>query len=149
MVFDANPAKKRTFRHNLNIVYHIKIGHPMNHAFWCLHLCLLFVLALLVLTSHAAASTLSLSAPSDVNICGNGSYSLSYDCSNDVSNASASILVPIGFQYSEKAKLIFNGRESFREPSTIGQLLTWDLTTALRSCRYIVINEWYWRMEAC
>lgn len=114
----------------------------MNHAFWCLHLCLLFVLALLVLTSHAAASTLSLSAPSDVNICGNGSYSLSYDCSNDVSNASASILVPIGFQYSEKAKLIFNGRESFREPSTIGQLLTWDLTTALRSCRYIVINEW-------
>ncbi len=142
MVFNADFAKERTLRRNLNLIHYIKISCSTNHAFWCLHLCLLFALVLLVLSSHAAASSLSLSAPSEVDVCGNGSYSLSYACSNDASSVSASIQEPIGFQYSGKSKLIFDGRESSCEPSTNGQSLTWDLTTALRSCRYIVINEW-------
>lgn len=141
MVFNADFAKERTLRHNLNIVYYIKISHLTNHAFWCLHRFLLFMIVFQVLSYHAAASSLALSAPLDIDVCGNGSYCLRYACSNDDGNVSASIQEPIGFQYSGKSKLIFDNRESPCEPSTNGQSLTWDLTTVLRSCRHIVINE--------
>ena len=141
MVSNADFARERTHQHNSNLINYIKASHSTNDVFWCSYLSLLFALVLLVLSSHAGASSLSLFAPPDVDVCGNGSYSLSYACSNDASSVFASILEPIGFQYSGKSKLIFNSRESPCEPSTNGQSLTWDLTTALRSYRHIVINE--------
>jgi len=99
-------------------------------------------LALLAILSPAAASEFSLSAPTEVDVCIDGAYGLSFVCSADASSLSASVQIPEGFQYAGNSRAIFCGSESACGPVVSGQSLSWDLSFALKACRHVVINEW-------
>ncbi|MCX6670171.1 MAG: lamin tail domain-containing protein [Methanothrix sp.] len=104
--------------------------------------CILLSLVLLVVSSPAAASELSLSAPAEVDVCGAGAYGLSFVCSAEASSLLALVEVPEGFQYAGNSRAIFGDRESDCQPVVSGRSLSWDLSLALKACRHVVINEW-------
>jgi hypothetical protein len=106
-----------------------------------LHYILLLSLFFLLFIPPSAASTLSLSAPKDIDVSGPGTYGVSYNCSENASSLSASIMIPDGFAYSRGARVCLGTCNLPFEPSINGQSMMWDLSAALRSCRSIVINE--------
>lgn len=89
----------------------------------------------------AAASSLSLFAPPEVNVSGEGVYEMNFISSDDVRSLSARLQVPEGFSYTGNTKMIWDGEQSSCEPYQSGQSLQWDLSGALKSCRHIIINE--------
>lgn len=103
-----------------------------------LHIFILFHIILL----PAAASSLSLFAPSEVDISGEGVYEMNFICSDDAKSLSALLLLPQGFSYPGDANLIWHGTKSSCEPYQSGQSLQWDISSALKSNRDIIINEW-------
>ncbi len=90
----------------------------------------------------AAASSLSLSGPPQVDVSGEGVYGMNFISSDDAGSLSARLLVPEGFGYAGNAKITWGGTESSIEARQSGQSLQWDLSQALKSCRHIVVNEW-------
>ncbi len=90
----------------------------------------------------AAASSLSLFAPSEVDISGEGVYEMNFISSDDARSLSAQLQVPLGFSYARNAKIIWDGTKSSCEPYQSGQSLQWDISSALKSNRHIIINEW-------
>jgi uncharacterized repeat protein (TIGR01451 family) len=90
----------------------------------------------------AAASSLSLFAPPVVNVSGEGVYEMNFISSDDARSLSALLQVPEGFSYAGNAGIIWHGTKSSCVPSQSGQSLQWDLSSALKSCRHIIINEW-------
>ncbi|MCX6673331.1 MAG: lamin tail domain-containing protein [Methanothrix sp.] len=90
----------------------------------------------------AAASSLSLSAPPEVDVSGEGVYEMNFICSDDARSLSARFQVPLGFSYTGNTKIIWDGTQSSCEPYQSDQSLQWDLSSALKSRRHIIINEW-------
>jgi uncharacterized repeat protein (TIGR01451 family) len=90
----------------------------------------------------AAASSLSLFAPSEVDVSGEGVYEMNFISSDDARSLSALLLVPDGFSYPGNANIIWQGTKSSCEPYLSGQSLQWDISSALKSNRHIIINEW-------
>ena len=101
----------------------------------------LFILFQIILLP-AAASSLSISAPPEVDVAGEGAYEMNFICSDDARSLSALLQVPEGFSYTGNAKIVLNGMQSSCEPYQSGQSLQWDLSSALKSCRHIMVNEW-------
>jgi uncharacterized repeat protein (TIGR01451 family) len=90
----------------------------------------------------AAASSLNLFGPPEIDVSGEGIYEMNFTSSDDARSLSARLQVPEGFSYNGNAKIIWDGMESSCEPSMSGQSLQWDLSSALKSGRHIIINEW-------
>ncbi|HUS74709.1 MAG TPA: lamin tail domain-containing protein [Methanothrix sp.] len=90
----------------------------------------------------AVASSLSLSAPPEVDVSGEGAYEMNFVCSDDAHSLSALLQVPEGFSHAGNGKIILDGTQSPYEPYQSGQSLQWDLSSALKSCRHVVVNEW-------
>jgi hypothetical protein len=107
-----------------------------------LHILLVAFILLHTILLPAAASSLSVSAPPEVDISGEGAYEMNFICSNDANSLSALFQVPEGFSYTGNTKIILNGAQSSCEPSQSGQSLQWDLSSALKSCRHVMVNEW-------
>lgn len=91
----------------------------------------------------AAASSLSLSSPKEIDVSGEDVYEMNFISSEDARSLSALMQVPEGFSYTGNAKIICDGTESSCEPYQSGPSLQWDVSSALKSCRQIVINECY------
>ncbi len=89
----------------------------------------LFILFYIILLP-AAASSLSLSAPAEVDVSGEGAYEMNFICSDDARSLSALLRVPEGFSYTGNAKIVLNGMQSSCEPYQSGQSLQWDLSSA-------------------
>ncbi len=102
----------------------------------------LLSLASLAVPSSGAASELSLSAPAEVDVCRAKAYGLGFVCSAEASSLSAQVQIPEGFQYAGNSRAIFGDRQSECQPVVSGRSLSWDLSLALKACRYVVINEW-------
>ena len=107
-----------------------------------LHFILVGFMLLHIILSHAAASSLSLSAPPEVDVSGEGVYEMDFISSDDARSLSALLQVPEGFSHTGNAKIILGGTQSSWEPYQSGQSLHWDLSGALKSCRHIIVNEW-------
>ncbi|MCX6680528.1 MAG: lamin tail domain-containing protein [Methanothrix sp.] len=90
----------------------------------------------------AAASSLSLFAPSEVDISGEGVYEMNFISSDDARSLSAQLQLPLGFSSPGNANIIWHGTKSSCEPNHGGQSLQWDISSALKSNRHIIINEW-------
>ncbi|MGB5101127.1 MAG: lamin tail domain-containing protein [Methanothrix sp.] len=90
----------------------------------------------------AAASSLSLLCPPDVDVSGEGVYEMNFISSDDARSLSALLQIPEGFIYAGNAKIILDGTKSSCEPYQSDQSLQWDLSGALKSCRHIIVNEW-------
>ncbi|MEI6103151.1 MAG: lamin tail domain-containing protein [Methanothrix sp.] len=90
----------------------------------------------------AAASSLNLFAPSEVDVSGEGVYEMNFISSDDARSLSAQLQVPLGFSYTRNANIILHGTKSSCEPYQSGQSLQWDISSALKSNRHIIINEW-------
>ncbi len=101
----------------------------------------LFVLFYTILLP-AAASSLSLSGPPGVDVSGEDVYEMNFISSDDASSLSALLQLPEGFCYTGNAKIICGSTPSPCEPYQSCQSLQWDLSSALKSCRHITINEW-------
>ncbi|MCX6678505.1 MAG: lamin tail domain-containing protein [Methanothrix sp.] len=95
-----------------------------------------------ILALPAAASSLSLSAASEIDVSGEGAYEMNFFCSDDARSLSAQFQFPLGFFYVGKANIILDGTQFACEPQQSDQSLHWDLSSALKSCRHIIINEW-------
>ncbi len=122
--------------------YNISKIYNENKTIQSLHILLnLFILFHIILLP-AAASSLSLSAPPEVDVSGEGVYEMNFISSDDARSLSALLQVPEGFSYTGNAKIILDGTQSSCEPYQSGQSLQWDLSSALKSCRHIIINEW-------
>ena len=113
-----------------------------NKLFQSLHILLTFFILIHIILLSAAASSLSLSAPPEVDVSGEGVYEMNFISSDDASSLSALFQVPEGFGYAGNAKIILHGAQSSCEPSKSGQSLQWDISGALKSCRHITVNEW-------
>jgi uncharacterized repeat protein (TIGR01451 family) len=100
------------------------------------------VLLLQLILLPALSSSLSFSAPSKIDISGEGAYEMNFACSEDARGLSALLQIPDGFDYAGDAKIILDGMPSTCEPSQTGRSLEWDLSGVLLSCRHIVVNEW-------
>jgi len=100
------------------------------------------VLLLQLILPPALSSSLSLSAPAKIDISGEGAYEMNFACSEDARGLSALLQIPDGFDYAGDAKIILDGMQSSCEPSQTGRSLEWDLSSDLKSCRHIVVNEW-------
>ena len=101
----------------------------------------LFILVHIILLP-AVASSLSLFAPPEVDVSGEGAYEMNFVCSDDSRSLSALLQVPEGFSRTGNAKIILDGTQSSYGPYQSGQSLQWDLSDALKSCRHIIVNEW-------
>ncbi len=106
----------------------------------CISLTLFVLFSAIILP--AAASSLSLSGPPEVDVSGESTFEMNFISSDDARSLSARLLVPEGFSYTGNAKLIWGGTRLSVEPQQSGQSLQWDLSGALKSCRHIIINEW-------
>lgn len=103
---------------------------------------LLFLLLLSITISPASSSSLSLSIPSVVDVSSRGVYEIIFTPGVDASSLYARLLLPDGFSYSGESRIDLSGRQLQCEPFLDGQLLVWDLSGPLRSCRNVIINEW-------
>ena len=83
----------------------------------------------------AAASSLSLFAPSEVDVSGEGVYEMNFISSDDARSLSALLPVPDGFSYPGNANIIWQGTKSSCEPYLSGQSLLWDISSAIKSNR--------------
>jgi hypothetical protein len=119
-----------------------KTPEAYNKIFQLLHILTIAFIWFYIILSPAAASSLSISALSVVDVSTEGVYEMNFICSDDARSLSAQFQVPDGFCYTGNATIILDGRQSSCEPSQSGQSLQWDLSSALQSCRHIIINEW-------
>ncbi|MDQ1262059.1 MAG: hypothetical protein QG575_1240, partial [Euryarchaeota archaeon] len=101
----------------------------------------LFILFYTILLP-AAASSLSLSGPPEVDVSGEGVYAMDFISSEDAGSLSALLQLPEGFSYAGNARIIWGGTKSSIEARQSGLSLQWDLSPVLKSCRHIIINEW-------
>ncbi|MGV8175811.1 MAG: lamin tail domain-containing protein [Methanothrix sp.] len=85
---------------------------------------------------------MSLSHPSVVDVSSRGAYEITFASGVDASSLYARLLLPDGFSYSGESRIDLSGRQLQCEPFLEGQLLMWDLSGPLRSCRNVIINEW-------
>lgn len=90
----------------------------------------------------ATASSLSLSGPPEIDVSGEGVYEMNFISSEDAGSLSALLEVPEGFRYAGNSKIIWGGTKSSIEARQNDHSLQWDLSSALKSCRHIIINEW-------
>jgi uncharacterized repeat protein (TIGR01451 family) len=89
-----------------------------------------------------AALNFSIEAPSKVDLCSAERYILKVESQGaSASGISATAQMPEGFCYSGGSTLSFLGSESALEPLQEGAVLSWDLSTGLKRCRHVVINE--------
>lgn len=135
----SNPSTHKCIdrkTYNISKIYDESITIKSRHVL--LNLVILFYIILL----PAAASSLSISAPPEVDVSGEGAYEMNFICSDDARSLSALLQIPAGFSYTGNAKIVLNGMQSSCEPYRSGQSLQWDLSSALKSCRHIIINEW-------
>jgi hypothetical protein len=102
---------------------------------------ILFVLFQLIFIP-ATASSLTLSGPLDADISGENAYEMNFLSREDASSLSALVELPEGFRYGGNAELIWGGKRSSIPLVQSERYLQWDLFPALKSSRYIVINEW-------
>ena len=107
-----------------------------------LHILLTLFILFHTILLPAAASSLSLFAPSEVDVSGEGVYEMNFISSDDAQSLSALLQVPLGFSYPGNANIIWHGTKSSCEPYQSGQSLQWDISSALKSSRHIIINEW-------
>ncbi len=107
-----------------------------------LHILLTLFILFHTIFLPAAASSLSLFAPSEVDVSGEGVYEMNFISSDDAQSLSAQLPVPDGFSYPGNANIIWQGTKSSCEPYLSGQSLQWDISSALKSNRHIIINEW-------
>jgi uncharacterized repeat protein (TIGR01451 family) len=106
--------------------------------------CLLQALFVLFQLIHfpATASSLNLSGPLGADISGEDAYELNFLSSEDASSLSALVELPEGFSCGGNAELLWSGKKSSIPPLKNERSLQWDLCSALKSCRHVVINEW-------
>jgi uncharacterized repeat protein (TIGR01451 family) len=142
IIFDSVSSDSSTgkcidgIKHNLSKIYEeCKAIQPI---YILLTLFILFHAIIL----PAAASSLSLFGPPQVDVSGEGVYEMNFISSEDAGSLSAWLLVPEGFSYAGNAKIIWGGTKPSFEPQQSGQSLQWDFSGALKSCRHIIINEW-------
>ena len=119
-----------------------QIIYNVNRSISSLHILLTLFILFHTILLPATASSLSLFAPSDVDISGEGVYEMNFICSDDAKSLSALLLLPLGFSYPGNANIIWHGTKSSCEPYQSGQSLQWDISGALKSGRHIIINEW-------
>ncbi len=83
----------------------------------------------------------NLSAQEIIDICEPGVYSVVAKSDDNVDCVFAEVELPDGFSYSGGSKVSIGGRSTECEPSVQGRSLRWDLSSSLKSCRHIAINE--------
>jgi hypothetical protein len=94
------------------------------------------------LRSHFCRSQLQRRGASKVDLCSAERYILKVESQgSSASGISATAQMPEGFCYSGGSTLSFLGSESALEPLQEGAVLSWDLSTGLKRCRHVVINE--------
>ena len=112
-----------------------QIIYNENRSLPSLHILITFFILFNTIPLQAAASSLSLFAPSEVDISGEGVYEMNFISSDDAKSLSALLLLPQGFSYSGNANIIWHGTKSSCEPNHGGQSLQWDISSALKSSR--------------
>jgi len=112
-----------------------------NKTLQSLHILLIAFILFHIILFPAVASSLSLSVPPEVDVSDEGVYEMNFISSDDARSLSALFQVPEGFSYTGKAKIILDSTQSSCEPYQSVQSLQWDLSSALKSCRHIIINE--------
>jgi len=91
---------------------------------------------LLALTIPAdAASSLSLIAPAEMDVSGEGSYEIIFAPDVDANGLSAHLVVPEGLSDREDARIKLGKGKSSCKPSQNGNTLQWDLSGAIKSCK--------------
>ncbi|MBN1236022.1 MAG: DUF11 domain-containing protein, partial [Methanotrichaceae archaeon] len=100
------------------------------------------IISLQIILLPAAASSLSLFPPSEVDVSGESAYEMDFICSDDVHSLSALLELPEGFSHTGNTKIFLNGAQSPCEPYQSAQSLQWDISSAIKSCRHVMINEW-------
>lgn len=102
---------------------------------------LLGILSALLLVSSSASMEVNLSIPEIIDICEPGVYSVVAKSDDNVDCVFAEVELPDGFSYSGGSKVSIGGRSTECEPSVQGRSLRWDLSSSLKLCRHIAINE--------
>lgn len=112
-----------------------------NSLHFILYICIVLPFILLSEALPSSGVQVNLSAPDEVEVCIPDDYEMSLSNDADIEGISAQVLAPEGFQYAGGAQVILGGLRSPSEPSVSERSLAWDLGTAARACRHVVINE--------
>lgn len=99
-----------------------------------------FVLSAIAIPA-SAASSLSLTAPDEMDVSGEGSCKIIFAPDVDANGLSARLLAPEGLSDRGDARIKLGKGKSSCKPSQNGNTLQWDLSGAIKSCRHIIINE--------
>jgi uncharacterized repeat protein (TIGR01451 family) len=138
----SNSNAHKCIERKTQIIYNILQIYGKTGMTQSLHILLTVFIFFHTILLPAAASSLSLFAPSEVDISGEGVYEMNFISSDDARSLSAQLQIPLGFSYPGNANIIWDGTRSSCEPYQSGQSLQWDISSALKSNRHIIINEW-------
>lgn len=83
----------------------------------------------------------NISIPETADLCEPEVYALVANGDEQVDDVLAAVELPEGFSYSGGSRVSLGGRSKECEPSVQGRSLRWDLSSSLKACRNIVINE--------
>jgi uncharacterized repeat protein (TIGR01451 family) len=89
----------------------------------------------------SASLVANLSAPECIDICEPEVYSVIMSSNEQANDLLLTVDLPEGFVYSGESRASLGECSSQREPSPLGRSLRWDLSSTLKSCRHVVINE--------
>ncbi len=104
-------------------------------------LLLLGALSFSAIVSSSASMDVKLSIPQGIDLCEPEVYSLVVSSDEQVEDIFATVELPEGLSYSGGSWVTLAGLRSECEPSLQGRSARWDLSSSLRSCRHVVINE--------
>jgi len=113
--------------------------------FDCKRLCtyspLVLLVVLLAEIPVVHASSLGLLGSSQVDIGECETFRLNYSASEPASKLQASLSLPEGLHYAGNSMILFGHTVRSFEPVIAENSLVWDASSALKSCREVVINE--------
>ncbi len=143
------PIRSDSERHNPSAhkcidgkTYNISKTYNENETIQARHISLNFFILFYIILLPAAASSLSISAPPEVDVSGEGAYEMNFICSDDARSLSALVRVPEGFSYTGNAKIVLNGMQSSCEPYQSGQISTVGPFQCAKILQTHHINEW-------
>jgi hypothetical protein len=123
------------------IKYKLSKIYEKSRSIQTIHILLTLFILLNTILLPTSASSLSLSGPPQIDVSGEGVYEINFISGEDAGSLSALLEVPKGFSYDGNAKIIWDGTKSSIEAHQNDHSLQWDLSSTLKSCRHVIINE--------
>lgn len=127
--------------HNQSTISNLNIKHSSDIFSELCFLLFLGILSLSLIAPSSASMAANLSLPESIDLCEPEVYALFASSDEPIDEVFSAIELPEGFVYSGGARVSLANYSSQCEPSIQGRSLRWDLSSSLKSCRHVVINE--------